>query len=730
MLIVVAVVVTAHHKVDLVGTHLGRHKIVRVVSDDVHKFSRRDFLAEIVRAVIGHRASLDIPFEFLASRGILDHGFVDIDPTARVLFALFSYNALFIDAGLVSGDAKLLTIVGAHIDKAQLARTLLMAFNVCTLGVKVSRAQDREGQLSFGLVHHNGIAVIQGGQGQGLAGKLCAVISADRSTVDVLDRLGEGDVHLGIADKVKLLGLLRHVHVVYAFHRAVCNDQLAQLLTISTVPAFDAAKAHRIGNRCLAVVTRQAAHDHGIPDDRSLRCIAKQNDILEHAAGDLSVISQFDRRVEHAAVDGAGLVEGNFPLEVSAFNNSVIEFDRSIGIHIGNRHVLQRNAIALQRCLSGVDFPRVQVHRVAVRAGDKDLRHGSVLAEFSGVLPAQTLIERDLHALDGHFLGLHIGQVGQTVFGNAQGLDRADIGRLVHQNILAVVVAGNMQHPALGRGIFIVVAELFIIVDADHIGVQRDICSACAHQIDGIGGKSQASAVYCSNIAVAHGQLAELLPGCQCSFNIVRQLAKHGIRNGKLAFTEKGSEGAVQNNCIGNSAFACAGQGVKGTAGNFNLAGVACRVDANTSIRIDAAGDLTAGKHQSALFAKRCVSNGGIGQLNRAVDGCRAQLLEVDLRTAPIHDLQEALLVAVVGVVVIGPAVAHVNTVQLCVRVLVQTVHIGHAVQVGLTRSVKAQLCIAGHHRGQLYGGIARKRNTAEAGREFCAVCTDRANPQ
>ena len=305
---------------DLVGTHLGRHRgEVRVWFVVVPKFSLRDFLAEIALAVIiiGHRAGLDIPFEVSESRGILDHGFADIDPTARVLLALFSYNALFIDAIVVRlaiGDAgKLLIIVGAHIDKAQLAHALLIAGNLCTLrrffNGKVSLAQDREGQLSFGLVHHNGIAVIQGGQGQGLAvcGKLCAVISVDRSTVDGLDRLAEGDIHLNIADTIKLLGLLRHAF--YAFHRAVvCNDQLAQLLTISKVSAFDGAKAHRIGNSSLAgSIRHQAAGDHGILDDRSIRCIiVGQLDIVEHAAKDLGITTiQLDSCVELTAGDGA-----------------------------------------------------------------------------------------------------------------------------------------------------------------------------------------------------------------------------------------------------------------------------------------------------------------------------------------------------------------------------------------------------------------------------------------
>ena len=575
-----------------------------------------------------------------------------------------------------------------------------------------------------GLVYHNRRAVILDAKSQSFAVciKGSARIIVDRLAVDVLDRLTEGKHHTDIANAVNS-GCFCHGNAADLGHNTVHVTQLALLLTGDKVCVVDAAKAHRIGNSSLAVVTRQAAHDHGIPDDRCLRCIAGQNDILEHAAGDLRIISQFDRRVEHAAVDGAGLVEGDFPLEVSAFNNGVIEFDRSIGIHIGNRHVLQRNAIALQRCLSGVDFPRVQVHRVAVRAGDKDHRLGSVLAECSGVLPAQALIEGDLHAPVGHFLGLHAGQVGQTLTGNAQGLDRADIGRLVHQNILAVVVTGDMQYPALGRGIFIVVAELFIIVDADHIGVQRDICSACAHQIDGIGGRGQFSACYCSHIAVAHGQLAELLPGCQCSFNIVRPLAKHGIRNGKLAFTEKGSESAVQNNCIGNSAFACAGQGVKGTAGNFNLAGVACRVDANTSIRIDAAGDLTAGKHQSALFAKRCVSNGSIGQLNRAVDGCRAQLFEVDFSAALICHCQNAPRIRDVGIAGIGPAAAQVGF--KLIFALVQAFHAGHIGQVGQTLTGKAQFLAHGRDLNQLHGCVARHRDHADAGRECCAVCAD-----
>ena len=229
----------------------------------------------------------------------------------------------------------------------------------------------------------------------------------------------------------------------------------------------------------------------------------------------------------------------------------------------------------------GVDVTRGQIHRAAaVGAGDEDLRHGSlytvfVHAEHGAVLPAQTLIEDDFHALSGHLSGLHTFRVGQTIDGNAQGLEGAGIGGLVYLNILAVIVAGNVQHLAIGRGVGVVAADR-CIVDAQHIGVQGKLCAALAHQIDGLGRNVQASAVYCRNIAVAHRQLAELLPGCQHilnSLNAVGQFAQNGIRNGKLAVI-RGAEIAVQNNCIGNGAFALAEQGVKDTAGDLDPAAI------------------------------------------------------------------------------------------------------------------------------------------------------------
>ena len=750
MLIVVAVVVTVHHKVDLVGTHLGRHKIVIVVSDDVHKLRRREFLAEIVLAVIGHRAGLDIPFEVSESRGILDHGFADIDPTARVLFALSSYNALFIDAGLVSGDAgKLLIIVGAHIDKAQLAHALLIAGNLCTLrrfiSGKVSLAQGREGQLSFGLVHHNGIAVIQGGQGQGLAvcGKLCAGIIADRSTVDVLDRLAEGDIHLDIADTVKLRGLLRHA--VYAFHRAVCNDQLAQLLTISTVLTFDGAKAHRIGNSSLAVSIRhQAAGDHGILDDRSIRCIiVGQLDIVEHAAedlgattiqldscveltagdgatslnillegtaGDAAVIAQIDLRVEltigdlatspnillegtagdaavsadllleAAACDNAVFIHVNSLLESAALNNGVLGGNRRASLNTSNRHILQHDLIGCNGLMIGVDGIRGQIHRAAIGAGKDKHRHRFItILDHTGdhkVLPAKALVDLAGHTILAHVMRGHLGQVGLTFFGNAQGLEVAGIASLIYQNLLAIVVAGDMQYTALGIGLFIVTVGR-CIVDAVYIGVQGKLCAGIAHQIEGIDRKGQVSAVDRSHTAVAHGQLAELLAnGKRILYAVVRQLAQNGVGNGKVA---KPVKAEALGHYIGNGALARAVEVIKGAALDRDIFEV--------SLTDDAAG------------------HGSIRKLDIAVDGHCAQMAEIDHITALIPKLQLSGHTGDIGVAGISPALAKVYA--DLIHALVQTVHTGHTVHIGQTLTGKTQFLVHGRDRGQCYRRVA-----------------------
>ena len=702
----------------------------------------------IIFAGVGHRVLGGIVGKVLSLGRVADRILTYNNRTGLVLFAFLCNDGCLIatirirylvdkDLALVyTGNALKLSreLTNALCRRADQRVGTVLVLDVGTvlvLGpVKVFCFKALKGQLFggfAGLVYHNIRAVIAAVKEQSLAvcRKGSARISADRLAVDVRDRLGEGKHQRGIANAVNS-GYICHGIAVDIGHNAVHATQLTLLLTGGKVCAVDAAKAQRIGNSGLAVITRQAAKDHGVLDDRCLRGIAGQLDIPEHTGGDLSVISQFDRRVEHTAGDGAGPVEGDFLLEVSAFNNGVIELDRSIGIHTGNRHVLQRDAIALQRRLRGVDLTRGQVYRAAVRAGDEDLRRGSlhtalVLAGHNAVLPTLPLIEGDRHATAGYLLRLHVGQVGQTVFGNAQGFESACIGGLVHQNICAIVVAGNAQHLAVGRGVGVVAADR-CLVDAQHIGVQGKLCAACAHQIDGIGGKRQSTAVHRSHIAVAHHQLADLLSCGQQLLDAVRQFAQNRIRNG-VGVIAIGIEIAALDHRIGDRARAIAVQGIKGAAGDLDRTVPIDRVDARADIMEGAVADLTAGDIQSAVFAKLTAGNIGIGDLDIAVDRHIAQQAEVEVRAALIQDLQNAFIAAVVGVAVITPAVAHVNTVQLCVRV--QTVHIGHVGQIGLTLIVKAQFCGAKYHRNQLHGCAVLRRDHVKAGGKRFSVCAD-----
>ena len=369
----------------------------------------------------------------------------------------------------------------------------------------------------------------------------------------------------------------------------------------------------------------------------------------------------------------------------------------------------------------GVDGIRSKIHRVAVRGGDVERRACPSVLFHGGVLPAQTLIEVSRHALAAHRHTGHIGQVGQTLFGNAQGLESACIGGFVHENICAVIVAGNAQHLAVGRGVGVVAADR-CLVDAQNIGVQGKLCAACAHQIDGIGGKRQRSAVHCSHIAVAHHQRAELLSIGQQLLDAVRQLAQNRIRNG-VGVIAIGIEIAALDHRIGDRARAIAEQGIEGAAGDLDRTVPIDRADARADIVEAAAADLTAVNIQSAVFAKLTAGNIGIGDLDIAVDRHIAQLTEIEVRAALIQDLQNAFLAAVVGVAVITPAVAHVNTAQL--RVRVQTVHMGHAGQVGLTFTVKAQFCGAKYHRNQLHGCVVLRRDHVKAGGKRFSVRAD-----
>ena len=745
----VVVIVILHIKPDVVGACLGGHFFRSgqpIICSAVLKGSLRNRIAEILRAVVACSTVLEVKAEVRACRPILPCTLTDQKFTALVQRALFGTDVHLIAAVLGFGRevVELLVVVGTHIDEAQLTHALLIAGNDRVLrspaNRKVALLQGREGQLSAGShVHYNGLAVILGGQGQGLAicGKLCVrIISADSLAVDIRDRLAEGDRHRSIADKVNRVCC--YGIAVDSIHSAVCDHQLALLLTGGEVFAFNIAAAYRIGNSDLAVITRQAAKDHGILDDRFLRGIVRQLDIVEHAAGDLAVLVQLDLSVEcaagdlaisaddileSAACDGAVFIHVDILLEGAVLNDGVLRTNRALCHDAGDSHICKSDLLHGNGLMVGVDGIRRKVHRVAVRGGDVERRACPSVLFHGGVLPAQTLIEVSRHALAAHRHTGHAGQVGQTLFGNAQRLEVACIGGLIHKDLCAVIVAGNAQHLAVGRGVGVVASDR-CIVDAQHIGVQCKLCAACAHQIDGIGGKRQSSAVHRSHTAVAHHQCAELLSCGQQLLDAVRQFAQNRIRNG-VGVIAIGIEIAALDHRIGNRARAIAEQGIKGAAGDLDRTVPIDRVDAHADIVEAAAADLTAGDIQSAVFAKLTAGNIGIGDLDRAVDRHIAQRAEVEVRAAPIQDLQSAFIAAVVGVAVITPAVAHVNTVQLCVRVLVQTVHIGHVGQIGLTLIVKAQFCGAKYHRNQLHGCVVLRRDHVKAGGKRFSVCAD-----
>ena len=700
-------------------------------------------ILKIHLAFIGCSLGLGVVLKVGVLRLISAYHLADIKRAFCVLVTLLRYDALLVEAVHVRSrrvGCKHLVVVGAHIDEAQFAHAILFAGNVrderAPVDVKVALAQGREGQLSGGgHVHHNRLTVILGGDIQrAVNGRGALVVIAGFRTVDVRDCIAEADLCLDITDKVNRVcccGI-----VVEAFHSAVRHHQLALLLTGGKVFAFNIAAAHRIGNSGLAAITRQAAKDHGILDDRFLRGIVRQLDIVEHAAGDLAVLVQLDLSVEcaagdlaisaddileSAACDGAVFIHVDILLEGAVLNDGVLRTNRALCHDAGDSHICKSDLLHGNGLMVGVAGNRSKIHRVAVRGGDVKRRACPSVLFHGGVLPAQTLIEVSRHALAAHRHTGHAGQVGQTLFGNAQGLEVAWIGGLIHKDLCAVILAGNAQHLAVGRGVGVVAADR-CIVDAQHIGVQGKLCAACAHQIDGIGGKRQSSAVHRSHTAVAHHQCAEPLSCGQQLLDAVRQFAQNRIRNG-VGVIAIGIEIAALDHRIGDRARAIAEQGIEGAAGDLDRTVPIDRVDAHADIVEAAAADLTAGKHQSACLAKISIGNGGIGHLNCAADGCRAQIFEVDFPAALIQDLYNVLISAVVGVAVISPAVAHVNTVQICVRV--QAVHIGHAGQVGQTLTGKAQFLVHGQDLNQLHGGIVRKRKRTEAGRERFAVCTD-----
>ena len=539
------------------------------------------------------------------------------------------------------------------------------------------------------------------------------------------------------------------------------------------MPAFDGAKAHRIGNSSLAgSIRHQAAGDHGISDDRSFQCIiVGQLDIVEHAAKDLgittiqldscveltavdgatslnillegaagdgAVIAQsdirfeltigdlavsFDALLEGAAGDGAAIAQSDIRVELTigdlavsldalledavgdgsisfdallegaagdaavfirvdsllesaALNNDVLGGNRRTCLNVRNRHIRQYDLIGSNGLMIGVDGIRGQIHRAAaIGAGEDKHRHRSITSLDHKVLPAKTLIDIAGHTILVHGMRGHTSPVGQTFFGNAQGLEVAGIASLIYQNLLAIVVAGDMQYTALGIGLFIVTVGR-CTVDAEHIGVQGKLCAGIAHQIDGIDRTGQVSAVDRSHTAVAHGQLAELLAiGKRILYAVARQLAQNGVGNGKVAAIPLEALGHY----IGNGALARAAEEIKGAVLDRDIFEV--------SLTDDAAGHCS------------------IRKLDIAVDGHCAQMAEIDLLTALIPKLQLSGHTGDIGVAGISPALAKVYA-EL-IHALVQTVHTGHTVHIGHTLTGKTQFLVRGRDRSQCYGCVA-----------------------
>ena len=446
---IVVVTIIIHHDVDRVGACFGglRHRRGRAILRDILDRIPRD-IVKIHRAGIGCSLGLGVIRKVIDARGIFAYHLADIKRAFCVLVALLRYDALLVEAVHVRSRrevVKHLVVVGAHIDEAQFAHAILAAGNGLMFdrpgNGKVALAQGREGQLSGGgHVHHNRLTVILGGDIQrAVNGRGALIVIAGFRTVDVRDCIAEADLCLDITDKVNRVcccGI-----VVEAFHSAVRHHQFALLLTGGKESAFNIATAHRIGNSSLAVAVRfQAAKDHGILDDRCLRGIVRQLDIVEHTAGDLAVLVQLDLSdecaagdrtisaddiIEAAACDGAVFIRVDILLEGAVLNDGVLHTNRAICLNAGDSHICKSDLLHGNGLMVGVDGIRSKIHRVAVRAGDVKRRACPSVLFHGGVLPAQTLIEVSRHALAAHRHTGHAGQVGQTLFGNAQGLEVA-----------------------------------------------------------------------------------------------------------------------------------------------------------------------------------------------------------------------------------------------------------------------------------------------------------------
>ena len=489
VLVANVVVTIIHHDVNAVSACLGglRHRRERAILRDILDRIQRG-IVKIHLAVIGCSLGLGVIRKVGSARGIFAYHLADIKRAFCVLVALLRYDALLVDAVLVIRrvGCKHLVVGGAHIDEAQFAHAILFAGNArderAPVDVKVALAQGREGQLSGGgHVHHNRLAVILGGDSQrAVNGRGALVVIAGFRTVDVRDCIAEADLCLDITDKVNRVcccGI-----VVEAFHSAVRHHQLALLLTGGEVFAFNIAAAHRIGNSSLAVAVRfQAAKDHGILDDRFLRGIARQLDIVEHTAGDLAVLVQLDHSVEcaagdrtisaddileSAACDGAVVIRVDILLEGAVLNDGVLRTNRALCHDAGDGHICKSDLLHGNGLMVGVDGTRSKIHRVAVRGGDVKRRACPSVLFLGGVLPAQALIEVSRHALAAHRHTGHAVQVGLTFTVKVQFCG----GAKHHRNQLHGCVVLRWDHVKAGGKRFSVMA------DADRGNRRAKVC--------------------------------------------------------------------------------------------------------------------------------------------------------------------------------------------------------------------------------------------------------------
>ena len=129
--------------------------------------------------------------------------------------------------------------------------------------------------------------------------------------------------------------------------------------------------------------------------------------------------------MESAACDGAVVIRVDILLEGTAFNGGILHINRAIRLNAGDGHICKSDLLHGNGLMVGVDGTRSKIHRVAVRGGDVKRRACPSVLFLGGVLPAQALIEVSRHALAAHRHTGHAGQVGQTLFGNAQGLEVA-----------------------------------------------------------------------------------------------------------------------------------------------------------------------------------------------------------------------------------------------------------------------------------------------------------------